>query len=679
MTKSPLSRSSTLLSVSLLALSGCNDGKTSTAPEINLPEIVNLAPVVSSVTIVPPTQPGENITGKYVYSDDWDAEGNSLFIWLIDDVQVAEGVSFTLPSDSEGKKLSFCVTPIAKTGALEGTQRCSFALIVGEYNKPAIKSLTLSSPITTETEISASYSFVDERNRAEGESSYSWKIDNTELSTSARITLAKEQQGNLLSLCITPIAVSGENATGDEVCSDEVLIAAKVGSAPVASELQLFNLIEATNLISTSYEYFDDDGDAQADSSFSWSLNGSEVSQQENFTLPIESAGKLLQVCVTPNAQTGTPAQGAQLCSDEILVAEKLGSAPTATNVQFVNFAEAGNELSIAYDYFDIDTDAEASSTITWFIDGVELSQQPSYTLPNDSAGKLLKACVVPFAQTGIPFEGSESCVEENIADIVITGELELNQTITLDIIGYSYDEVNWKITHPSYPYIRSYDSNSFTITGLTPTEDAIWLVGYDVEVCVDTIESGEICLLASEQPTDEITGGIPVELDGDNNITKRVVSPVSFIDLTISGVTKRLHRPLSTTESTLLNISSGGSVPIHSSEFNDVNVNITWAMYDWPTASDSCTNQGKVLPVDGVNDVSDGFGLEQYYNQVVSDYAQFPYSHFRSALGWPAKYFWTASLHSADNHYDYYLISGSASWIGDSTIEAVSCLSTLP
>ena len=132
--------------------------------------------------------------------------------------------------------------------------------------------------------------------------------------------------------------------------------------------------------------------------------------------------------------------------------------------------------------------------------------------------------------------------------------------------------------------------------------------------------------------------------------------------------------------ESTLLNISSGGSVPLHTSEYTDINTGIIWTLYDWQTGADSCNNQGKILPVDGVNDTSDAFGLEQYYQQVISDYSQFPYSHFYSALGWqPNTYSWTSSLHSAGNHYDYYLISGNYNWTADSNAQAISCLSTLP
>ncbi len=590
MTESPLSSTFSILTVLLLILTGCNDDKTSSPPDITLPAIENEAPTVTKVTIVPPTQPGESISGQYTYSDDWDAEGTSLFSWSIDDVTIADTLSFILPSDSEGKKLAFCVTPVAKTGVLTGSEKCSFVSIRGNYTKPTIEALVVSSPITTDIIVSATYNFVDEFGRAEGETTRSWKVNDSEISTEETVTIPKEHQGGMLTLCVTPVASIGNNAIGDEVCSEGVTVEAKAGSAP------------------------------------------------------------------------------------------------SIANLTFANFAKAGNELSLSYDFIDDDGDAEANSSFAWFIDDAELSQAASFTLPSDSEGKLLKGCVTPFAQTGTPVQGSEECTSTTIADIVITGELELLQTIDLAITGYTLNTengatgVSWKLTDPNWPYERSTDINAFTITGLFPTEDAIYLIAHDLQVCIDTNESGEICLLASEQPTDEITGGLPTELDADNKITKRVISPVSFVDLTISGVTKRLHRPLNTVESTLLNISSGGSVPLHTSEYTDINTGIIWTLYDWQTGADSCNNQGKVLPVDGVNDTSDGFGLEQYYQQVISDYSQFPYSHFYSALGWqPNTYSWTSSLYSAGNHYDYYLITGDDNWTADTNTQAISCLSTLP
>ncbi len=583
MTQSPLSVIKRLVTIIFLfGLSSCHDDKNPPVTNFSLPDIENKAPIANNVAIILPTQPGSDISGKYDYSDDWDAEGKSLYSWLIDDVLIAQNLHFTLPNDSEGKKLSFCVIPIAKTGVTLGIKRCIHTLIRGQYKKPSIEGLTLPSSITTDIAISANYTFIDNHSRVEGESVYSWKINDTEVASGKNITIDKKFQDSQLMLCITPVANLGNNSVGEETCSEEILIGAKVGTAP------------------------------------------------------------------------------------------------SIQNLELVNFAKAGNTLSLSYDFIDDDGDLAAPHSFTWAIDGTIFGQTEHFTLPNGSDGKLLRVCISPSAQTGIPAQGNPVCIDKVIADIVITGELELLKTIELTIKGYTYNGVTWRITHPDYPYIRSFDTSSFTITGLTPTEDAIWLIGYDVEVCVDTVESGEICLLASEQPEDEITGGLPTALDVNNNIIQRVVSPVSFIDLTISGVTKRLHRPLNTTESIMLNSSSGGSVPLHTSQFTDVNTAIVWALHDWQTAKDNCESRDKALPVDGVNDTSDAFGLHQYYNEVVNNFNHFPYSHFVRALGWPGKYYRTSSLYSVGNHYDYYLITGADSWVADTTAEVASCLTSL-
>jgi hypothetical protein len=533
---------------------------------------------------MPPTQPRKKISASYTYFDEHDVEGTSLYSWLIDGIELSNSLSFTLPNDSEGKALTFCITPIAVAGGeTQGLQVCTDITIKGEYSKPSAESFILTTPITTGIEISASYAFIDESDRLEGDSIFNWKINDNDFSSNEKITLAANHQGSQLSFCLTPIAISGENATGDVVCSEDKLI--------------------------------------------------------------------------------GT----------------KIGTAPTIENQLMVNFVKAGNQVSLTYDYIDDDGDLEASTAITWLIDNVELSQEASFTLPDNSAGKLLTMCITPKAMTGIPTEGTTQCIDKYIADIVITGELEIYETITLAIKGYSHNGVTWRILHPSYSPIRSTDSSNFTITGSSPTEEANWILGHDLEVCIDTTEEGEICLLASEQPTNEITGGLPTELDIDNNITKRVIAPVSFIDLTISETSKRLYRPLNVIESILLNLSSGGSVPLHDEQSIDANTSIVWALYHWQTAMDSCINQSMVLPVQGVSDISDSFGLHQFYNQTVIDYPVFPDSYIVRAMGWPGVYYRSSSFHSAGNHYDYYLVNGSDDFINDSRAEAAACLSTIP
>ena len=577
----------------ILSLTACHDHGKSDSPQIIedvvpddiVPPIIdNIAPVANQVTIASLTQPNTVISASYTYFDEHDLEGTSLYSWLIDDIVSANSLSFILPSDSEGKDLTFCITPVAATGeTTQGAEVCVELIITGKYTKPTIETLVLTNPITTGIQVSASYLFVDEKNRMEGNSLFSWKVNDSEFSTQTTITLPTTQQGNVLILCLTPIALSGENAIGDDTCSDEVTIAAKVGSVP------------------------------------------------------------------------------------------------SIDNLQWQTFAKAGNSLTASYDFVDDDGDIESNSTISWSIDNIEVSQMQDFTLPTDSTGKLLSLCVTPIAITGLPTTGTTLCTENDIADIVVTGELELYQTITLAIKGYSYNGVTWRILHPSYSPVRSTDNTSFTIAGFSSTEEANWLIGYDLEICIDTIEEGEICLLASEQATENISGGLPTELDTDNNITKRVIAPVSFIDLTISGVTKRLHRSFNVTESILANANRGGSVPLHDAQYIDVSTSIIWTLYNWPNAVDSCSNQSKTLPIEGETDSSEPFGLHQFYNQTAIDYSQYPGSYITRAMGWPGIYYRSSSFQSAGNHYDYYLVTGNGSYIDDNTAEAAACMSTLP
>ena len=223
----------------ILSLTACHDHGKSASPQIIedvvpddiVPPIIdNIAPVANQVTIASLTQPNTVISASYTYFDEHDLEGTSLYSWLIDDIVSANSLSFILPSDSEGKDLTFCITPVAATGeTTQGAEVCVELIITGKYTKPTIETLVLTNPVTTGLEVSASYLFVDDKNRMEGDSLFSWKVNDSEFSTQPTITLAADQQGNVLVLCLTPIALSGENAIGDDTYSEDVTIVAKEG------------------------------------------------------------------------------------------------------------------------------------------------------------------------------------------------------------------------------------------------------------------------------------------------------------------------------------------------------------------------------------------------------------------------------------------------------------------
>jgi hypothetical protein len=565
------------LFLSVIFLSACHNDYSDDA---------EIDPVALEVSISSPLQPSELVSASYQYRDYGSPEGTSLYQWFLNDVGVSDQLSYLLPVDSEGKTLTFCVIPVPlHSPEKQGEQVCSSVVITGKYVAPYVEDLAIVGEITTGVELSGIYSFVDENNRQEGGSLLLWQVNNEDYSSEQSIILANDTEGNKLRFCVTPIAFSGENVQGEQVCTEENIIGAKAGEAP------------------------------------------------------------------------------------------------QVVNVNWDNFAKANTLLTLVYDYGDVDGDAEGISTYQWLLDGVEVSQLSQYTLPNDSSGKSLMLCVTPVALTGLPKVGEKVCQSKDVAGIFVTGELKLKETLLLDIKGYSVLGVTWVIQSPIFSPVRSTSETSFTIEGSYPEEEAYLLVAVDIELCITTEEEGEICLAISEFSTSDVIGGLPVELDTDNNVIKRVISPIDHVDLTIAGVTKRLHRPLTVTESILLNIQSNGAIPLHSSEEVDSGSGLAWGLYTWQNATDNCAARNMLLPVEGVNDTSDAFGLQQYYDLLASLYPQFPVAHVSSALGWSnsGTYHRTSSLNFGNYHYDYYMLLGSSSWIDDDTAEFASCIETLP
>lgn len=451
-----------------------------------------------------------------------------------------------------------------------------------------------------------------------------------------------------------------------------------VNSPPTVESINITSPLTTGIDITASYTFVDDNNRVEGNSIYLWQVDAEDFSNELSINLPPWSEGKSLTFCVTPIAASGDNAQGEQFCSDSEVIGAKAGAAPSIENLSLVGFAKAGNELSYTYDFTDEDGDAEATSLVSWLVDDIEIATSTNATLPTDSKGKKLSLCVTPISTTGTPTQGEQSCIETDVADIVIAGELTLGKTITLDIKGYTYNGVTWRILDESYSEIRSTNDSAFVITGLTETESATFIVTNDIEVCIDTNEEGELCFSVAEQPNSLVTGGMPIELDENYNIIKRVISPINYIDLTIGDVTKRLHRPLTVTESILLNAMDSENNPLHTSVYNANSPKIDWALFDQATATSSCLGRGMVLPVQGFNDTSDPFGLQQFDAQIRVVYPQFSSSPVTRAMGWPDVYVRSSSFRSTGTHYDFYLVTGSPDYIDDTVSEGVACLSTV-
>lgn len=641
-----------------------------------------LPPVANNVRISPTPMVGSALTGSYSYADmALRPEGASLQRWVLAGADIAFGLGYTPTTDAEGKLLRFCVTPVAAWGVNSvGAEVCSAPLAIAPKpgSAPTATSVAIATPLQPGQATFASYVYGDADGDAEGASQTLWRVDGVEVGVGLSLTLPADSEGKSLQFCVTAVALTGEPKQGAEVCVTENIIGSYL--PPQASNLAFSPSAVVGGSLNGSYDYSDSQSRPEGSSVLVWQIDGTDFATGSSVLLPVAQEGNDLRFCVTPVAAWGENDTGVQACSAPETIAPKPGSAPTAANLSWDTLPKANVLLGVNYDYADADGDLEAVSLFSWKLDGTEVSQNISYTPPMGSEGQTLSFCVTPVAATGTPKVGSETCITTQLAAILLSGELRLYETLTLDVRGYSVTGVSWKSTKPGDGFIRSTDVNGFSIQRSTDTESAFNLVGYDIEVCVTTVEEGELCRLASEYPSDEVTGGLPMALDGSNNVIERAVAPIDYVDLTIGGVTKRLHRPLTVPESILLQLSLPGA-PNHDGFNSESGSLVQNTLYTWPNADALCTARGMTLAVEGENDTSDPFGLRQYYDELASRYPAIPVAHAARALGWgvDVDYYWSSSDAGGGSHMDFYMAAGDAGSIDDTTPEYAACQETLP
>jgi len=668
--------------VTPIAAYGSNNtgGEVCSSPTIIAPK-PGSAPLASDIVVTSELQPGQRVIGSYLYSDfDGDIEGPSITQWLLNGIDSGNGLSLSLPLNSEGNTLQFCVTPMAQTGQPnQGELTCSPVLIIAPKSgaAPVAGQVAITTPLQPGQSTSASYLYSDADGDIEGASVTLWRLEGVDSGNDLTMMLPADSEGKPLQFCVTPVALTGAPNIGFQVCDTQVITGSY--TQPTASNLSISPSPIIGSLLTGSYLYGDANNRPEDTSSLIWKINGSDYSTGNTVSLPVSQEGNSLSFCVTPIAAYGENDIGAEVCTSSI-IAPKSGSAPSVSNLSWDTFVKPSTLLTVSYDYSDDDGDNEGVSLFSWKLDNVEVSQNISYTPAANSGGKSLSFCVSPVAVSGSPKTGAQVCITSDIAAILLTGELKLGETLTLDVKGYTETGVTWKSTHPTDNAIKSTSNVSYTIARSPITQSAMNIVGYDVEMCVTTTEEGEICKLASLYPVTAVTGGLPMTIDGSNQITSRAVAPVDYIELTIATVTKRLHRPLSAIESTLLNVTVPAA-PLPDGQDNENGSNVFWGLYTWPNADALCTARTMTLAVEGNTDVSDPFGLKQFYDDAAANYGEFADAHVTNALGWGTdnEYYWSSSDIGGGSHRDFYMVSGAPGTLTDTTPEYAACLEIVP
>lgn len=256
--------------------------------------------------------------------------------------------------------------------------------------------------------------------------------------------------GQNITVEVTPVALSG-TAAGVGQFSTPVIV---TNSLPTVSNVVAFDtnggLVAAGDALSVRYDYLDVDGDAQGSTTFQWLRNGLPINGaiSNNYTLTSSDTAQSISVDVYPVAIAGLNGAGA-FGSNSLVVNN---SPPVASSLTFSGASNGnfvvGDTITANYVYSDVDDDAEATSTIRWFLNGTEITGENtfSYTLKSTDSGASISFAITPQASSGMmmgtevfssqittnntaPIANAVSILDVNAGDVVVGDKLTARYT----------------------------------------------------------------------------------------------------------------------------------------------------------------------------------------------------------------------------------------------------------
>ncbi|MFQ2290083.1 hypothetical protein ACK323_01020 [Aeromonas enteropelogenes] len=449
-----------------LLLAGCggngDDGFPS-RPDVTPPVAEWQIPEAHLLDIDGQALAGSSLEGSYFFVDPNTParpEGNSEPVWRESQGGVlGQGYVLDLTSDMVGKRLAFCVTPVAQgVSQTRGEERCSLPMIVTQPTGYAPEALAVAlsnaGGLTVGDTVTGLYTYQDaDPQDREGSSRYSWLADGVAIAgaNTPSLILTAAQQGKQIIFCVRPASVPRDpynNPTlGQRRCSDaSAAVAAKVGQAPEVARINILGSSAIGSTLYGSYLFADPDGDKEGNSIRLWKRDNVAIAGQNSrsYQLVESDLGAMIGYCVTPVAQTGLPDTGNERCTiTGPVVANPSGVAPTATpviNISNGGWPEAGAVLRGSYQYFpSVTARPEGNSVSFWRVENRDqlCSGQPcDYTISNDDIGLAIQYCVVPVDNAGL--SGSLSCTQMTGAAITLHGYFEYNRNLYARIVGLS-------------------------------------------------------------------------------------------------------------------------------------------------------------------------------------------------------------------------------------------------
>ena len=308
----------------------------------NIP-LFPVPPTATNVSFTGTLEIGQQMQGSYDYGDiNGEPESGTTFKWWRADNAVgtvnrteisgATSINYTLVSPAdEGKYIQFQVTPRNDIGEVGSMSPSSWRGAVDSL--PVASNVTYTGNNNVGELLSSSFDYSDANNDPEGTSLYQWLTSATSSgagtpisgATSANYTVAATDEGNFLSVRVTPVTSSG--VQGLSVSSSAR--AAEVGPLPGFSTNPSFTGILKKGDVLTGTYVYNSASATQGTSTFKWynSVSGAiSGATSLTYTLQASDISDNISFGVTPVSNTGvqgtefiTPTQGPILDTDLVL------------------------------------------------------------------------------------------------------------------------------------------------------------------------------------------------------------------------------------------------------------------------------------------------------------------------------------------------------------------------
>lgn len=425
-------------------------------------------------------------TGSGVLKSQYRTSGNDGIVW-------SSWTDYTIPvSISNAGKTAIEAKTIDKAGNESDSVSAHVQIIKAA---PTAANVAITGTPAEDQTLTGSYSYADMNGDAENGSTYHWyRSDDPGLSVnhtlitgavSRTYVLKAEDVGKYISFEVTPRNTEDPSA-GAAVESTATDMITAAPAAPVAANVVITGQAVTGQTLTGSYQYSDVNGDAESGSTYQWysaddaalTVNHTAIAgaTDRTYVLQAADAGKYISFKVTPrNAavpDTGTAVESAGTAKIALAPA-----APIAANVMITGQAVSGQTLTGAYQYSDVNGDAESGSTFQWYRSddpalavnhtAIAGATDLTYVLQAADAGKYISFEVTP-RNTVEPAVGTAA--ESAATSLVLTGPTAPTAAMVkitgTEVVGetlsgsYSYADANGDAENGStYQWYRSDDS----------------------------------------------------------------------------------------------------------------------------------------------------------------------------------------------------------------------------